>query len=180
MWTAVTLTPRHKLTQDSVEVAVHPRFGKLKFRSGHFIVLEVKLKQGVRRSAFSIVRSERNGIIIGVKKNGDHGISAWLNSLKQPAKASLAGPFGQFHVNPAADKHIFITGGSGITPVRSMFDELLAKGVQPVLVYANQSPEKAMYLESFRLLAKAPALELRHPARRPPKAAALPWNPWVA
>ena len=155
MWTAVTLTPRHKLTQDSVEVAVHPRFGKLKFRSGHFIVLEVKLKQGVRRSAFSIVRSERNGIIIGVKKNGDHGISAWLNSLKQPAKASLAGPFGQFHVNPAADKHIFITGGSGITPVRSMFDELLAKGVQPVLVYANQSPEKAMYLESFRLLAKA-------------------------
>ena len=86
MWTAVTLTPRHKLTRDSMEVAVHPKFGKIKFRSGQFVVLEVKLNQGVRRSAFSIVRRERNSIIIAVKKNGDHGISAWLNNLEGSAK----------------------------------------------------------------------------------------------
>ncbi len=160
MWTAVTLTPRHKLTRDSMEVAVHPKFGKFKFRSGQFVVLEVKLNQGVRRSAFSIVRRERNGIIIAVKKNGDHGISAWLNNLEGSAKCSLAGPFGQFHIDTTAQQHVFITGGSGITPVRSMFDDLLAKGVQPTLVYANRSPEQAMYLQSFRLLAEAEGLQL--------------------
>lgn len=160
MWTAVTLTPRHKLTPDAVEIAVHPRFGSINFISGQFIVLEIQLEQGVKRSAFSIVRSEQNGIIIGVKKNGEHGISAWLNALQQPTKASLAGPFGEFRIKPSAKRHIFITGGSGITPVRSMFDDLLAIGVQPVLIYANQSPETAMYLQSFRLLAEADGIHL--------------------
>jgi ferredoxin-NADP reductase len=160
MWTAVTLTPRHRITPDAVEIAIHPRFGTIHFRSGQFIVLEVPLADGVRRSAFSIVRREQKGIIIGVKKNGQHGISAWLNALQQPTKASMAGPFGNFQVNPSAQRHIFITGGSGITPVRSMFDDLLARGVKPVLVYANQSPEKAMYLQSFRLLAEADGIHL--------------------
>ncbi len=160
MWTAVTLTPRHKLTTESIEIAIHPRFGTLNFRSGQFVVLEVQLEQGVRRSAFSIVRSERNGIIIGVKKNGDHGISAWLNNLQKPTKASLAGPFGQFQITPSAKKHIFITGGSGITPVRSMLDDLLGQEVESILIYANQSPEQAMYLQSFRLLAQSNGITL--------------------
>jgi len=160
MWTAVTISPRHRLTQEAVEVAVHPRFGSLQFRNGQFVVLEVALENGIRRSAFSIVRKEGKGVILGVKQNGDHGISAWLNGLTEPTKAFIAGPFGQFQINPSATKHIFITGGSGITPVRSMFDELLAEGIKPILIYANQSPERAMYLESFRKLASLDGLEL--------------------
>ncbi len=160
MWSRVKILPRHRLTDESVEVAVQPRGGKIQYKKGQFVVLEVKLTSGIRRSAFSIVRAEGNGIILGVKRNGDGGISAWLNGLKAPAHASMAGPFGQFQLDTKAEKHVFITGGSGITPVRSMFDRLLEMKLVPVLIYANRSPEQSMYLESFRTLAKSGFIEL--------------------
>ena len=153
MWTYVNILPRHRLTDTSVEVSVQPRSGRLSFERGQFVVLEVKLPTGVRRSAFSIVRSEGRGIILGVKKQGEGGISAWLNTLDQPAKASMAGPFGQFKLNEEAQNHVFISGGSGITPVRSMLDTLLEQRLVPTLIYANNSPDQAMYLANFRSLA---------------------------
>ena len=154
MWIAVTILPRHKLTSEAVEVSVQPRFGTIQFEHGQFVVLEIMLEQGIRRSAFSIVRAEGKGIILGVKKNGEDGISSYLQELNEPIKASLAGPFGQFQLDMSARAHLFITGGSGITPVRSMFDILLEQNVIPTLIYSNQSEEKAMYLASFRKLAE--------------------------
>ena len=160
MWTQIRILPRHRLTPSSVEVSIQPRSGRISFEPGQFVVLEVKLDAGIRRSAFSIVRAEGRGIILGVKQQGNGGISAWLNALDQPAKASMAGPFGQFKLNDAFEEHVFITGGSGITPIRSMLDILLEKRIVPTLIYANNRPEEAMYITSFRALAKEGAIKL--------------------
>ena len=160
MWISVNILPRHRLTEDAYEVSVQPRFGGIRFNHGQFVVLELELPSGIRRSAFSIVRSEGRGIILGIKKKGEDGISAHLSRLEGPVKASMAGPFGQFALNPTMDRHVFIAGGSGITPVRSMVDLLLEQKVRTTLIYANQSQEQAMYLSSFRALAEEGHIEL--------------------
>lgn len=154
MWTAVRILPRHRLTKNAVEVSVQPRFGRIPFQHGQFIVLEVPLPSGIRRSAFSIVRAEGKGVILGVKQQGLGGISEWLNQLDQPAKASMAGPFGQYKLDESKRNHVFISGGSGITPVRCMMDILLERQLVPTLVYANNAPESAMYIANFRTLAE--------------------------
>lgn len=152
MWTSVTIHPRHQLTTSSVEVAVLPRMGEIRFEPGQFVVVELQLDSGVKRSAFSIVRPEGKGIILGVKQRGEHGISAFLNALTAPVRASIAGPFGSFSLIKDLDEHIFITGGSGITPVRSLLDGLINEGNVPTVIYGNRSPEEAMYGASFRKL----------------------------
>lgn len=152
MWTSVTILPRHQLTSQSVEVAVLPSIGRIDFVAGQFVVVELKLPSGIKRSAFSIVRREGRGIILGVKQRGDHGISAHLNALTGPIKASIAGPFGTFSLMEGFDEHVFITGGSGITPVRSLLDDLFSNGNVPTVIYGNPSAESAMYGASFRKL----------------------------
>ena len=44
--------------------------GDLQFRPGQFIVLELSIDNKPRRSAFSIVRKEGKGFILGVKLRG--------------------------------------------------------------------------------------------------------------
>ncbi len=126
--------------------------GEIEFSAGQFVVLELNLGSQVKRSAFSIVRQEGKGVILGVKQNGDWGISAFLNQLEKPVKASMAGPFGAFTLLPDRHNHVFITGGSGITPVRSLLDKLFDQGNIPTIIYANAAPEEAMYGASFRKL----------------------------
>lgn len=160
MWTTVNILPRHAIATDSYEVSVQPKSGRIHFIEGQFIVLEIELPGGLRRSAFSIVRAEGKGVILAIKRKGDDGISARLQHLEGPIRASMAGPFGQFSLNQEREKHIFIAGGSGITPVRCMLDALLLKGRDTTLIYTNASPEEAMYLKAFRALAEEGHLRL--------------------
>lgn len=152
MWRTVTIHPRHRLTDEAVEVAVLPRSGSIRFRPGQFVVLEMELPDGIRRSAFSIVRRENKGIILGVKRSGPGGISDALCAQTAPLKASLAGPFGQFSLIEGPEHHVFITAGSGITPVRSLLDLLMEKRHVPTVIFANKNAESAMYGASFRAL----------------------------
>ena len=58
MWTTVDILPRHAIATDAYEVSVQPKSGRIHFIEGQFIVLEIELPAGLRRSAFSIVRAE--------------------------------------------------------------------------------------------------------------------------
>lgn len=152
MWRSVTIHPRSRLTDEATELAVLPTFGHIRFEPGQFVVLEVDLDTGPRRSAFSIVRGEGKGIILGIKQAGPGGISSLVQDLTGPIKASIAGPFGTFGIQEGQTDHLFITAGSGITPVRSLLDPLMALNLVPTVIYANRDPESAMYGESFRAL----------------------------
>jgi len=61
-------------------------------------------------------------------------------------------PQGQFTISPSAEDrqhYLGFAAGSGITPIMGMIQEVMA--VAPMakftLVYGNQSPEEAMFLE---------------------------------
>lgn len=152
MWFTVHLTPRSKLTADAVEIAIFPKRGRFRFAAGQFIVLEKTIGNDTRRSAFSIVRQEGKGIIIAVQRNGSAGISAWLNEITNKSTAQMAGPFGEFALIKDVDNHVFFAGGSGITPVRCLLDELLSQGDVPTIVYVNRAPEEVIYGASLRIL----------------------------
>ena len=152
MWRTVTLHHRTRLTDDAVEIAVLPTYGSIAFKSGQFVVLELDLDSGPRRSAFSIVRGEGKGIVLGIKVAGPGGISSLVNEMSSPIRASVAGPFGSFFIIDEPSNHLFITAGSGITPVRSLLDPLMEQKQVPTVIFANRNAENAMYGDSFRAL----------------------------
>jgi Na+-transporting NADH:ubiquinone oxidoreductase subunit F len=51
--------------------------------------------------------------------------SSWLFSLESGDEVTLVGPFGDFHLKETEAEMIFIGGGSGLAPLRSMLLDLL-------------------------------------------------------
>jgi len=79
-----------------------------------------------------------------------------LDTLAVGASAKLDGPFGSFRLHKDTNRPaVFIAGGIGITPFRSMLRERESKSEGPeiVLFYSNPRPEDAAFLPELQRLA---------------------------
>jgi predicted ferric reductase len=75
---------------------------------------------------------------ITVRRVGDY--TATLQNLKPSAKVIVSGPYGRFTSDVAVtDKRLFIAGGIGITPLRSLAEQAVRHNVDAVLLYANKT-----------------------------------------
>ncbi|WP_417617661.1 ferredoxin--NADP reductase [Oceanisphaera sp.] len=75
-----------------------------------------------------------------------------LSSLEPGATLTLKGPYGDFTLPDKAERSVvFLTGGIGITPVRSMLLQAIAEHQQRAmtLFYANRRPEDAAFLDEL-------------------------------
>ena len=81
---------------------------------------------------------------ITVKELGD-----FTNNIKDLGKGTpviIDGPYGVFTDFFSVSKSaLFIAGGIGITPIRSLMEEMLAKGKQAVLLYANRAEKDIVF-----------------------------------
>lgn len=77
---------------------------------------------------------------LSIRKVGDY--TADIQELKPGARVGVSGPFGRFTSEVAVTKkRLFIAGGIGITPLRSLFEEAATDGVDSVLLYSNKTLE---------------------------------------
>jgi ferredoxin-NADP reductase len=77
-----------------------------------------------------------------------------LKTMPSGTEVSIAGPFGSFTLREKSRAAVFLAGGIGITPFRSML--LQAAREKPprrlFLFYSNRRPEDAPFLEELLLL----------------------------
>jgi len=66
---------------------------------------------------------------ISVKAEAHGAASRQLHQCSAGDTVELSAPNGQFRLNKTAPKHVFISGGVGITPLYSMLQEALASGI---------------------------------------------------
>ncbi len=89
----------------------------------------------------------------------------------------VEGPFGSFGLtSPLLEPHVlFVAGGTGIAPLRSMLWEILAEHafVRPALVYSARGPEEFSFRHELDDLASKGRIELRLTITRH---SALPWG----
>lgn len=75
---------------------------------------------------------------VSVKSVGD--FTARVRALKPGTKVVVDGPLGAFTAKKAeTGKYLFIAGGIGITPIRSMIERLAREGKDLVLLYGNRT-----------------------------------------
>ncbi|KCZ87966.1 NADH:ubiquinone reductase (Na(+)-transporting) subunit F [Hyphomonas johnsonii] len=107
---------------------------------GNDIMLNVRL---------ALARPDTSGVPVGIG-------SAFLSTLTLGDSITLKGPFGDFHVKDADDEIIFIGGGAGIAPIRSMIqDQLSVRGRTSKISfwYGARTPEDIVYSDEFAQLA---------------------------
>lgn len=84
-------------------------------------------------------------------------VSSWLFSLKAGDVVEASGPFGDFHVQPTEREMVFIGGGVGMAPLRSMIHEQVGLGAKRKMhfFYGARSAADLFYVDEFEAIAKA-------------------------
>lgn len=125
----------------------------LVFKAGQWVYLHLLNEDGTTwKAAFSIATapSDTCPLELGIKIEKDFTKRA--SKLRIDDVVALQGPFGVFVLpNEVTTPIVFIAGGIGITPFRSMMREMIHQkmSVPMYLVYSNRYAEESAYLEEF-------------------------------
>jgi Na+-transporting NADH:ubiquinone oxidoreductase subunit F len=125
-----------------------------------------RLKEPVTR-AYSMANypAEKGLIVLNVRiasppsqaPNAPPGqVSSYIFSLKPGDEVRISGPYGEFHVQDTRREMVFIGGGAGMAPMRSLiFDQFrrLRTSRRASFWYGARSLREAFYVEEFDAIA---------------------------
>ena len=128
------------------------------FRAGQAIDLVLPDPAGGEpmRHAFSIASAPGEDEIVIATRMRPSAYKNVLATLDAGTKVEIDGPFGELKLRKDASRPLlFVAGGIGITPFRSMLRQarLERRTQRMVLVYANRRPEDAAWLDELRQMA---------------------------
>ena len=141
-----------KLTADLMlmKLAV-PKTKNFEFKAGQYI--DFILRDGRRRS-FSIANrcdlSEKEiELHIRLIENG-HFTTRVFNSMKKGDILRIAGPYGNFTLQQNSRPIIFMAGGTGIAPIKSIIDETIHEDYRtPVTIIWGTRTFKDLYIHQY-------------------------------
>lgn len=114
----------------------------LRYRPGQFFFVTIKIgaEEAVHHFTISSSPTEKDCLDF-TKRITDSEYSQALNAMKPGAWARLRGPEGDFVLPRQPCRVGFISGGIGITPLRSMLRYIVDRklGFDVVLIYANNN-----------------------------------------
>jgi len=110
-------------------------------KPGQFITLELPVPGGPLHRTYTISSSPSRptSLTITVKAQGGSVGTRWmLDHLRPGMRLKATGPGGHFsYHNHPAEKYLFISAGSGITPMMSMTTYMYDAGRDPDIVFIN-------------------------------------------
>jgi len=132
----------------------------LAWHAGQHGMLEISLPDGkTARRMFSLSSApQENRVIVTTHWHGDNASNykKALWDLQPGDNAKIRGPIGPMYVRDISANNIFIAGGIGITPFRSMLIEadLSGEDIHATLLYANKSPDEVIFKDELENISK--------------------------
>ena len=125
----------------------------LKFRAGQFCFLRLDGRKLYARHPFTISSAPQDDELLFTVKNTGRFTSA-LSGLKAGDKINIDGPFGRFVEKVGRNEMVFIAGGVGITPFRSLIRDLLKKNMSAKisLIYCAKKEKDLVFRNEFEAL----------------------------
>ncbi len=150
-------------THDVTNVYLKPLNGKkLDFKPGQFAFITVYSNAVSREEhPFTISASPtEDHLMFSIKSSGDFTSS--IHALKEGDKIKVEGPYGVFSIDDHSGRFVFIAGGIGITPFRSMLrfvaDQHVKMGgvaQEITLIYANKTQEDIAFRGEIAAIKKS-------------------------
>lgn len=152
---STSLVARNEIARDTVAFRLRKPEG-FAFTAGQAVYLTLPdLKSaggGGRVRTFSIASAPQDPDLVIATRLTDSSFKQDLMSLPLGARVEIEGPYGDLllHQDPAKPA-VFIAGGIGITPFRSMIRDATARALPHhlLLFYANHGAEDAAFLSDL-------------------------------
>ena len=118
-----------------------PNDKPFQFKPGQFVMVRPEINGKVIPRAYSIASSPTRTLgddgffDLTVRQTENPTVSKWLNDRKVGDEILFRGPYGNFYwdeTDPNSEQVFLAGGGSGVTPLKSIFEYIFDKG------YANQ------------------------------------------
>lgn len=137
--------------------SVRVDFPGVPFKAGQFLQVSLGEDKALKRYLSISNAPTETGYLEFTKRITDSEFSQRLSSLRSGDALSIQYPYGKFTYedNPAG-KIAFLSGGIGITPIRSIsrFVTDRALDVDIILIYANRSINDIVFKDDFDAMAK--------------------------
>ncbi|MCV7167799.1 ferredoxin reductase [Mycobacterium stomatepiae] len=136
----------HPETADSATVTIKPGWGfSGKYRPGQYVGIGLRIDGRWHWRSYSLTsipRRDNKNITITVKATPEGFLSTHLvNGVEPGIIVRLASPKGEFALpDPPPAKILFVTAGSGITPVMAMLRTLNARKQHADIVHIHSAP----------------------------------------
>ncbi|MFH1239176.1 MAG: FAD-dependent oxidoreductase [bacterium] len=128
------------------------------FKAGQFFCLYINIsgKEAAKYFSFSNSPTEK-GYLEFTKRITGSEFSDALNKLKTGDVVRIKMPYGNFTFNGEYKKIAFLSGGIGITPIRSICKYAIDKQLDTdiVLLYGNRTAADIIFKEDFELMQQA-------------------------
>jgi len=124
--------------------------------------ISVRLLEGIVRD-FSLWNdpAERTRYCIAVLREG--GASSRLHEeVRAGNLAAVSMPRNNFPLAAAAERHLLIAGGIGITPIMAMIAELRRRRAEFHVHYCTRSPGETAFLDELAMLAALGRVQFHH------------------
>ena len=121
------------------------------FEAGQYFSVTIDLNGEQKSKPFSFSNSPtEKGYVEFTKRITESDFSKALNGIEPGARAKLKMPFGKFTLDDNK-KIAFLSGGIGITPIRSMCKYAVdtRRPVDMVLLYGNNTEEDIIFRDDF-------------------------------
>jgi ferredoxin-NADP reductase len=142
----------HRETEDAVTVFITPGFRWRGHLPGQYLRIgfDIQGKRYWRAYSLSSDAARPDGqLTVTVKRTADGVVSRWLNSTQAPGSVVTLGDVeGGFTLpEPVPPQLLFLTAGSGVTPVMAMLRSLDRRGEVPdvVHVHSARSADEAIF-----------------------------------
>ena len=148
--TPVRVESLTKLNHDVMQMCLKlPGIEKLNFRAGQYI--EFIMGDGSRR-AFSMANAPHDSMIeLHLRLiEGGKFTSFVFNEMKEKSIHRIEGPIGQFYLRDSEKPIIFIAGGTGFAPIKSIIEDMIAnKNKRKIYLYRGVRSEKDFYMNEL-------------------------------
>lgn len=158
---------RHE-TKTILSVEVERPAG-FRYRPGQYAMLRLETEEGPDMRPLSIASAPQDGTLEFATRVGPSAFKRALVALQPGAAVQVSRAMGSFHFEGSRPA-VMVTGGIGITPLRSMLRDAAAIGHdQPIrLLYGNRSVEEIAYRHELEQLAASdPLLQITWALSRP-------------
>jgi ferredoxin-NADP reductase len=152
------------------------RPNSFEYKPGQWMNVTIQTKKQKLRKHFTMSSSptEKNFIELTKKLTG-HPFANALDALEPGDKVEIDAPYGEFILDEKASKIGMLSGGIGITPLRSMCkyatDQKLENSI--ILLYGNNTVKDIAFRKEFEELQKVNSnLNVVHTLAKPPSS----WN----
>lgn len=121
------------------------------YTAGQWMYVNIKIEDVTKMHHFTISSSPTEDYLMFTKKITDSPYSRALDKMKGDEWFRLWGPYGDFHFSGEYPKLGFLSGGIGITPLRSMLryiaDKKLPTDVK--MLYANKTAADIVFRDEL-------------------------------